>query len=30
MQNTALYDIFTPLLETSLNEKAGIVRYKLR
>ena len=30
MQNTALYDIFTPLLETYLIKKAGIVCYKLR
>ena len=28
MQNTALYDIFTPSLETYLSKKADIVRYK--
>ena len=29
MQNSSLYDV-TPSLETYLNKKAGIVRYKLR
>ena len=30
MHNSSLYDIVTPLVETCLNKKARIVRYKLR